>query len=173
MAVSVAPDRAIRPSRVLARLHAEQRPAGELRAHSSVAASAAEPRRGTVARQQDRSPSSKAAVSLRVQPQLVLTLREALVRARGLQAAFVYGPAAQAQHRPESDIDLMVIGDECYADCFAGLLDAEKLLKRRIHVRCVGAEEWRRKRARGSTFVSKLSTQPRLFIYASADDLRL
>jgi hypothetical protein len=66
----------------------------------------------------------------------------------------------------------MVIGDDMtYADCFAGLLDAEKLLKRRIHAKFVGAEEWRRKRARGSAFVAKMTAQPRLFISVS-DEFR-
>src|SRR5262249_57812025 len=110
--------------------------------------------------------------SLRVQPQLVLTLREALARAPGIKLAFVYGAVAQARDGAQSDIDLMVIGDGVtYGDCFAGLMNAEHLLKRRIHAKFVGAEEWRRKRARGSAFVAKITAQPRLLISVS-DEFR-
>ena len=111
-------------------------------------------------------------VSLRVQPQLVLILREALARALRIKVAFVYGSAAQAQDGAQSDIDLMVIGDGVtYGDCFAGLMNAERLLKRRINAKFVGAEEWRRKRARRSAFFKKMNAQPRIFIARSTDDL--
>jgi predicted nucleotidyltransferase len=133
----------------------------------------AERRRAAQAREPDPRPDSRNAVSLQVEPQLVLILREALARARGIQAAFVYGPAAQGQERPHSDVDLMVIGDDpTYADCSGGLLDAENVLKRRIRVRFVSAADWKRKLARGGAFVTKLQAQPRIFIFRSADDLR-
>jgi predicted nucleotidyltransferase len=119
------------------------------------------------------SKSFSNAVSLRVQPQLVLTLREALARAPGIKAAFVYGSVAQGRETAASDIDLMVIGaDVTYADCFAGLLTAENLLKRPIHAQFVSAEDWRRKLARGSAFVTKVNARPKIFIFGSAEDLR-
>jgi predicted nucleotidyltransferase len=126
------------------------------------------------ARDQDGRPGFGNAVSLRVQPQLVLALREALARARGIKAAFVYGSAANGRDTAASDIDLMVIGaDLTYADCFAGLLTAENLLKRPIHARFVSAEEWRRKLARGSALVTKVNAQAKIFIFGSAADLQL
>jgi hypothetical protein len=67
----------------------------------------------------------------------------------------------------------MVIGaDLTYADCFAGLLTAENLLKRAIHVQFVTAEEWRRKLARGSAFFTRVNARPQIFIFGSADELR-
>jgi predicted nucleotidyltransferase len=133
-----------------------------------------EPSPGADAREHDGRPGFSTAVSLRVQPRLVLTLREALARAPGIKAAFVYGRAANGRDTAASDIDLMVIGaDVTYADCFAGLLTAESLLKRLIRARFVSAEEWRRKLARGSAFVTKVHAQPKIFIFGSADDLRL
>jgi hypothetical protein len=142
----------------------------------------------TDARERNGRPAFTTAVSLRVQPQLVLALRAALVRAPGIKAAFVYGSAAtsapspslpkrrkrgrEAHSAPAGAIDLMVIGDATHADCFAGLLDAENVLKRRIHARFVSAAEWNRKLARKSAFFTKVNAQPRIFIFASADDLR-
>lgn len=128
---------------------------------------------GGDARDQDGRPGFSNAVSLRVQPRLVLTLREALARAPGIKAAFVYGSVANGRDTAASDIDLMVIGaDVTYADCFAGLLTAENLLKRPIHAQFVSAEDWRRKLARGSAFVTKVNARSKIFIFGSADDLR-
>ena len=70
------------------------------------------------------------------------------------------------------DIDLMVIGDGVtYADCFAGLCGAERLLKRRIRATFIGAQEWQRKLRRRNGLVAKLRAQPRIFIFTTADDL--
>src|SRR5262249_10819422 len=88
------------------------------------------------------------AVSLRVQPQLVLALRAALARAPGIKTAFVYGSAAAEGERRASAIDLMVIGDASHADCFTGLFAAENALERPIQARFVSAAEWKRKLAR-------------------------
>src|SRR5262245_4083604 len=63
---------------------------------------------------------------------LATVLREALVRARGMKAAFVYGSAATGQDTPQNAIELMVISDASYGDCFGGLLSAERLLKCQI-----------------------------------------
>jgi|ERR1043166_6496114 predicted nucleotidyltransferase len=129
-------------------------------------------RRG-LARDRNGRPSFSSAVSLRVQPRLVLALREALVRVRGLKAAFVYGAAADGRDTAASAIDLMLIGDnQPYADCFAGLLDAENLLRRRIRVRFVSTQQWRRKLARRSAVIAKLQAQPKILIFDSADDWR-
>src|SRR5262245_46691737 len=118
------------------RMRARLRPsAAELHDASYLVASATEPRSGVRACERNGKCDSSTAVSLRVEPHLVLTLIGALVRARGMKAAFVYGSAAKAQYGPQSDVNLMVIGDVTYADCFAGLLNAEKLLKRRIHAK--------------------------------------
>jgi predicted nucleotidyltransferase len=161
--------------RVLDRLRAGLGPSpAELRDAPYLEAFVTEPSPGADAREHDGRPGFSNAVSLRVQPQLVLTLREALARTPRIKAAFVYGSAANGRDTAANDIDLMVIGaDLTYADCFAGLLTAENLLKRPIHARFVSAEEWRRKLARGSAFVAKLNAQPKIFIFGSAADLQL
>jgi predicted nucleotidyltransferase len=161
-------------ARVLDRLRAGLGPSpAELRDAPYLEASVIDRSPGGDGRERDGRPGFSNAVSLRVQPQLVLTLREALARAPGIKAAFVYGSVANGRDTAASDIDLMVIGaDVTYADCFAGLLTAENLLKRPIHVQFVSTEEWRRKLARGSAFVTKVNARPKIFIFGSADDLR-
>jgi predicted nucleotidyltransferase len=160
--------------RVVDRLRAGLGPSpAELRDAPYLEAWVIEPSPGADAREHEGRPHFSNAVSLRFQPQLVLTLREALARARGIKAAFVYGSVADGRDTAASDIDLMVIGaDVTYADCFAGLLTAENLLKRPIHAQFVSAEDWRRKLARGSAFVTKVHARAKIFIFGSADDLQ-
>lgn len=159
--------------RVLDRLRAGLGPSpAELRDAPYLEAWVIEPSPGADAHEHEGRPRFSNAVSLRVQPQPVLALREALAHSRGIKAAFVYGSVANGRDTAASDIDLMVIGaDVTYADCFAGLLTAESLLKRPIHVQFVSAEEWRRKLARGSAFVTKVNARRKIFIFGSADDL--
>jgi hypothetical protein len=123
------------------------------------------------AQEQDGRPASRKAVSLKVQPELVLALRQALVLAGGIKAAFVHGSIAKGEQSPASEIELMVIVDATYAGCFGGFHDAEKLLGRRIRANFVSEQEWRRERLRGSRYFSKINTRPRIVIFASTDDL--
>jgi hypothetical protein len=51
------------------------------------------------------------------------------------------------------------------------LLDAERLLKRRIRAKFVSEQEWRRDLLRGNEYFRKINAQPRIVIFASADDL--
>jgi hypothetical protein len=62
------------------------------------------------AQAQNGTPASRKAVSLRVQPDLVLALREALVLAGGIGAAFVHGSMAKGEQSAASEIELMMIG---------------------------------------------------------------
>jgi predicted nucleotidyltransferase len=127
--------------------------------------------RGAESRERKPGSGFTDAVSLRVQPELVLALRGALARAPGIKTAFVYGSAARGEKNPAGDIDLMVIADgAAYADCFFGVLSAENLLKRRIHLNFVTQQEWPCKLVRGSAHFMKVSTQPRIFVFRSADD---
>ena len=123
------------------------------------------------AQEQNETPASRKAVSLRVHPDLVLALRQALVLVSGIKAAFVHGPIAQGKQSPTSEIELMVIVDATHVACFGGLDDAENLLKRRIRANFVSEQEWRRELLRGNAYFTKVDAQPRVVIFASADDL--
>jgi predicted nucleotidyltransferase len=111
------------------------------------------------------------AVSLQVEPELVLALRQALAPARGIKAAFVHGSIAKGEQTPGSEIELIVIVDPTFAGSFGGLHEAEKLLQRPIRANFVREQEWRRELLRGGAYLTKINAEPRIVIFASADDL--
>jgi hypothetical protein len=121
--------------------------------------------------EQNRTPACRKAVSLNFQPDLVLALRQAFVLASGIKAAFVHGSITKGEQSPASEIELMVIVDATYAGCFSGLHDAEKLLKRPIRAKFVSEQYWRRGLLGGKAYFTKIKAEPRIVIFASADDL--
>ena len=127
--------------------------------------------RGADAQEQNGTSQFSKAVRLQVEPELVLALRQALALATGIKAAFVHGSICKGEQSPASEIELMVIVDATYAGCFSGLHDAENLLKRRIRANFVSEQEWRHELRRGNAFFTKINAQPRIVIFASADDL--
>jgi predicted nucleotidyltransferase len=100
-------------------------------------------------------------------------LRRALIPcAERIKAAFVYGSVAKGTDTARSDVDLMVIGEDVtYSDVFAGLQEAEKVLRRPVNPNFLTPSEWRRKLAEKNSFVAKIGTQPKLFVIGSEEDL--
>lgn len=100
-------------------------------------------------------------------------LRRALAKqARGIRAAFVYGSIAKGTERSKSDIDLMVISDRVsYPTVYEALQPAESLLGRAINPTVMTLSEWREKRSKPDSFVTRISGQPRIYVLGSDDDL--
>lgn len=100
-------------------------------------------------------------------------LRQALkAKASDICAAFVYGSVAKRGDKAGSDIDLMVISDSLsYADLFQTLQKAESKLARTVNPTVLTVADWRTKRVRKDSFVSRVAAQPKLFVIGSEDDL--
>jgi predicted nucleotidyltransferase len=91
-----------------------------------------------------------------------------------IKSAFVYGSVAKGTDTAQSDIDLMVIGDELgYVELYTALQNAEETLRRKVNPIFVSPEDWRRKAAQKGSFISKISSQPKLFIFGSEQDLQI
>jgi predicted nucleotidyltransferase len=103
---------------------------------------------------------------------LLEPLRAALANLlKRMDTAFVYGSLAKAADHSASDIDLMVISDKLdYSDLFSALQSAEAQLGRTVNPNVMTLSEWRRKRKQAG-FVSRIASQPRLFVVGSDDDL--
>ena len=93
--------------------------------------------------------------------------------ADNIRAAFVYGSVAKGTDTTQSDIDLMVIGDELdLAELYTALQNVEAVLRRKVSPIFLSPKDWRRKASQKGSFVGQLITQPKLFIFGSENDLQ-
>ena len=104
---------------------------------------------------------------------LVEPLREALTSiARNITAAFVFGSVAKRSDTAASDIDVLIVSDSVdYADAFAALQLAEARLGRKVNPAVYTLADWRRKRKAGNAFVTKVSAQPKMFVFGTEESL--
>ncbi len=101
-------------------------------------------------------------------------LRQSLVPyADRIKVAFVYGSVAKGSDTAQSDIDLMVVGEDLsYADLFTALQKADETLQRNVNPSFLSVDEWRRKISQTDSVIAKINTQPKIFIFGSEADLQ-
>jgi predicted nucleotidyltransferase len=91
-----------------------------------------------------------------------------------INTAFVYGSVAKGTDTADSDIDLMVVGDELeYSELYAALQNAESTLRRKVSPIFLSSKDWRRKASEKGSFVSKINALPKIFVFGSEKDLQL
>lgn len=93
------------------------------------------------------------------------------LRTPGIDLAFVFGSLACETARPESDVDLMVIGTvglRRVAQLLSGL--AEKL-GREINPHVLTKDEFKRRKHSTDHFISSVLASPRLFVIGSEHEL--
>jgi len=109
--------------------------------------------------------------------QKTVGLKEPLQRAlqdyaSQIRAAFVYGSVAKQTDTARSDIDLMVIGNGLvYSDLYLSLQEAEKVLGRPVNPNILDFDEWQKKRTDSNSFILKVMSQPKIFVFGSEADL--
>lgn len=100
-------------------------------------------------------------------------LRDALVSiAKHIQVAFIYGSFATGEIRPESDIDLMVIGEVSFGEVVEAISVAEKQLGREVNPTVYSPKEYSEKIADGHHFLISVLEGEKLFIVGGEDELR-
>jgi predicted nucleotidyltransferase len=78
-----------------------------------------------------------------------------------LQAAWIYGSIAKQTDTAQSDIDVMVIGDNLpLGKVLERLVPLEAQLGRKINPTCYTPEEFQRRRAEAGSFVNRVLAQP-------------
>ena len=104
---------------------------------------------------------------------LKVPLRQALQPyADKIKAAFIFGSMAKGTDNAQSDIDLMVLGNDLnYSELYTALQDVEDCVRRKINPVFLTMDEWRRRTSQDGSFVKKLGTQPKLFVLGSKRDL--
>jgi predicted nucleotidyltransferase len=91
-----------------------------------------------------------------------------------IKTAFVFGSVAKGSDTAESDIDVMLIGDELdYSGLYTALQKAESILQRKVNPLFVSPQDWRRKVSQEGSFINKISAQSKLFIFGSEGDVQL
>ncbi len=84
---------------------------------------------------------------------------------------FIYGSSARREQDPDSDIDLMVIGDVTLKDLTPYLRRAEEELGKQIGVTLYTGEEWRQRREDRNPFVRRVSSAEKVYVIGGSDDL--
>jgi predicted nucleotidyltransferase len=102
-------------------------------------------------------------------------LRAALApfRAR-IKAAFVFGSVAKQTDRAASDIDVLIVSDTLeYGDAIPALQPVEQGLGREINPVIYTSRELAQRMKADDGFVSRVASQPKVWLFGSDDDLRV
>jgi predicted nucleotidyltransferase len=93
--------------------------------------------------------------------------------AGAIKSAFIYGSVAKGTDTADSDIDLMVIGDDLnYSDLYTAAHTAERRLGRRVNPLFLSLADWQRKASDKGSVIGKIGHSPKIFIVGSDEDLR-
>jgi DNA-binding transcriptional ArsR family regulator len=102
---------------------------------------------------------------------LVDVLHEALA-SLNIQVAFVFGSVADGTQKPESDLDLMVIGDVTLRGVVKLLSGTATRLGREVNPYALTPGEFAKKKRARDHFLTEVLTTKRLFVIGDEDDLR-
>ena len=100
-------------------------------------------------------------------------IREALAPYReAIRCAFIFGSIAKKKDTATSDIDLFVISNELsYADLVNQLLGTEVRLGRGINISIYTAEDVQQRLRDGNAFLTRILTQPKIWIIGNESDI--
>ena len=88
-----------------------------------------------------------------------------------VEAAFVYGSLAKGREGPESDVDLMVVGDAEFGDVVRTLGQAQEQLGRDVNPTVYPVAELQQKLQAGHHFLTTVLAEDKLFVIGDADEL--
>ena len=88
-----------------------------------------------------------------------------------IEVAFVFGSMAKASEGPQSDVDLLLIGDVTFGQVANAVYDAQMLLAREINPKVMNRVEWSDKKNAQNVFVHELMDKPKIFIVGSEHEL--
>ncbi|MBW1878096.1 MAG: nucleotidyltransferase domain-containing protein [Deltaproteobacteria bacterium] len=102
---------------------------------------------------------------------VLAALRQALSNVDGIDFAFVFGSVARGRARPDSDVDLAVIGQVRFRDVIAAIAPVQLRLGREINPVVYSAEEFSRRYDERDHFICELAQTDKQFLVGERDDL--
>lgn len=100
------------------------------------------------------------------------TIGEALRPLRDrISVAFVYGSVARGKETPQSDIDVLIVGDVSFSEAVKALRGAQESLDREINPGVYPVEEFRSKAAEDHYFIREVLNGPIILVAGDADEL--
>jgi len=98
-------------------------------------------------------------------------LREALApMAARLELAYIYGSFANGNARPDSDVDLMVVGDVSSREVYSAADDCTAALRREVHATVYPSEEYAAKLKLGRGFIHETHCGPKIPLIGGGDE---
>ncbi len=88
-----------------------------------------------------------------------------------IDVAFIYGSAAKARLRVESDIDLFVIGSVTFGEVVDALSQAQEQLAREVNPSVLEPQEFRRRIRRRDHFIAAVSEAEKVFVIGGQREL--
>jgi predicted nucleotidyltransferase len=101
-------------------------------------------------------------------------LREALVDARELEGAFIFGSSARGDERPDSDIDVFLIGsEEARTEAGRRLVEAELLVGREVDLIGYDTDQLAARLRSDNGFIRRVLAEPKEWLRGKIDLARL
>jgi uncharacterized protein len=99
-------------------------------------------------------------------------LRSALAGLAGrIQLAFIYGSMTRGEMNAASDVDVLIVGDVTFAEAVAALRPAQETLRREVNPSVYPPDEYCRKVAEGSHFLTSILREPHVFLIGGEHEL--
>lgn len=102
-------------------------------------------------------------------------IRESLKQlSKKIRIAFIYGSIAKQTDTADSDIDILLIGDDLnYSDFFSVMQETESQLGRKINPTFYSVDDWKKRLKSDNHFIKSVLNQPKLFLIGDESDLKL
>lgn len=99
-------------------------------------------------------------------------IRDALALfADRVEVAFIFGSMATGDAGPDSDIDVMLVGDVSLRDLVLVLRGLEERLGREVNPVTLSPDEFHSRAQQGEPFISRIMGEPKIFLFGDEDEL--
>jgi len=99
-------------------------------------------------------------------------LRKALLPLQEqVDLAFIFGSIAQGKERITSDIDVMVVGSASFEDVVQTIYSSQEALRREVNPVVMSTNDFSSKILQGDRFVSRIVSEPKIFLIGGSDEL--